>query len=236
MILNTPHDLRVLQRIKVNEIFPSLQGEGINAGRPRLFIRFSRCLNRCGWCDTKYAMEHERNITEYDLKLLKNHKMWCFTGGEPMLYQQEMTTLYSKFQPEYVEIETCGEVKRQGLETFNFTPNLFTISPKPKFITHPTSIKNKQKNYPLLKMVAGLAFYNYTVKFVYTKNKAYQRFISRTINRFKIDKNKVWIMPLTQNGADYRKNLREAWEYCVKHDYNLSPRIHIEAWGKRRGV
>ena len=36
-------------------MFASIQGEGLNAGRPAIFVRFQGCPNRCPWCDTKYA-------------------------------------------------------------------------------------------------------------------------------------------------------------------------------------
>lgn len=44
-----------LTRMKVNEIFLSLQGEGTRAGRPCLFIRLTGCPLRCVYCDTEYA-------------------------------------------------------------------------------------------------------------------------------------------------------------------------------------
>ena len=38
--------------MKIAEIFPSLQGEGKNQGKPCLFIRLAGCNLRCRWCDT----------------------------------------------------------------------------------------------------------------------------------------------------------------------------------------
>jgi organic radical activating enzyme len=39
-----------MERYRVNEIFYSLQGEGVRAGTPNLFLRFSRCNLECRVC------------------------------------------------------------------------------------------------------------------------------------------------------------------------------------------
>jgi organic radical activating enzyme len=39
----------------INEIYPCLQGEGINLGKPSLLVRFQICNLRCVWCDTPYT-------------------------------------------------------------------------------------------------------------------------------------------------------------------------------------
>ena len=40
----------------VNEIFASIQGEGLHTGTPCVFVRFQGCPVRCPWCDTTHAM------------------------------------------------------------------------------------------------------------------------------------------------------------------------------------
>ena len=43
------------QRLRITEIFHSLQGEARDVGRPTVFVRLTGCPLRCVWCDTEYA-------------------------------------------------------------------------------------------------------------------------------------------------------------------------------------
>ena len=51
---------------KINEIFYSLQGEGFHTGAPAVFVRFSGCNLRCGFCDTR----HETGVEMSDEEIL----------------------------------------------------------------------------------------------------------------------------------------------------------------------
>ena len=76
------------RRLRVNEIFHSIQGESTFAGRPCAFVRLTGCQMRCAWCDTEYAF-HEgswmtvdeilERVAAYDCPLVE------VTGGEPLL-------------------------------------------------------------------------------------------------------------------------------------------------------
>lgn len=98
--------------MKVNEIFLSIQGEGLSAGFPTVFVRFAGCNLRCGYCDTKYAYHDGNNMTTDEIMKEINkypYKRVCLTGGEPLL-QSEINSLLLLLQNHIVTIETNGSV------------------------------------------------------------------------------------------------------------------------------
>ena len=76
------------ERVKVNEIFYSLQGESTFAGRPCVLVRLTGCQMRCVWCDSEYAF-HEGAWRSLDEVLAEVEGYGCplveLTGGEPLL-------------------------------------------------------------------------------------------------------------------------------------------------------
>jgi 7-carboxy-7-deazaguanine synthase len=105
--------------MKIAEIFESLQGEGMNQGRPCLFIRLAGCNLSCRWCDTQYAREGGTE-TGCDKILEKvwqeNPRTVCITGGEPLLQTKALLPLLASLSKRGVaiDIETNG--------TIDFTP------------------------------------------------------------------------------------------------------------------
>ena len=99
-------------KLRINEIFFSLQGEGPESGRPTLFIRLTGCPLRCGYCDTTYAyQEGEWMEWQQILERLSGYatRHLCLTGGEP-LSQPDSLALMTRlcdfgFQ---VSLETSG--------------------------------------------------------------------------------------------------------------------------------
>jgi organic radical activating enzyme len=91
-------------RVRINEIFTSIEGEGIYVGTKTLFVRLAGCHLKCRWCDTEYALALDSG-REYSLneakEIIENsiqphtYKV-NFTGGEPLLQDQAIIFL-SKF-------------------------------------------------------------------------------------------------------------------------------------------
>lgn len=71
---------------KINEIFYSLQGEGLYSGFPVVFIRFSECNRKCSWCDTSFDSFIEMSLEQIINEVNKYPtKRVVLTGGEPTL-------------------------------------------------------------------------------------------------------------------------------------------------------
>lgn len=79
--------------LKVNEIFFSLQGEGLRAGRPCVFVRLTGCNLRCEWCDTTYAQDEGRDMSISAVLMevaSRNCNLVQITGGEPLLQDEAL--------------------------------------------------------------------------------------------------------------------------------------------------
>ena len=75
---------------KINEIFHSIQGEGCRAGIPSVFVRFSGCNLRCGFCDTLH--QPGKMMSDDEIIEIINRKpsaQIILTGGEPALFIDE---------------------------------------------------------------------------------------------------------------------------------------------------
>ena len=99
-------------RIRITEIFYSLQGEARTVGLPTVFVRLTGCPLRCGYCDSEYAF-HGGEYWSIDDIVSKvksfNPRYVCVTGGEP-LAQKDCIELLSRLCDEGLEvsIETSG--------------------------------------------------------------------------------------------------------------------------------
>jgi 7-carboxy-7-deazaguanine synthase len=99
-------------RLRINEIFFSIQGESTWAGRPCAFVRLTGCDLRCSWCDTEYAFHEGRTmaVEEVAAQLLGyGCDLVEVTGGEPLL-QAGVYTLIARLldMGTTVLVETSG--------------------------------------------------------------------------------------------------------------------------------
>jgi 7-carboxy-7-deazaguanine synthase len=107
-------------RLKITEVFLSLQGESSLVGWPTVFIRLTGCPLRCQYCDTAYAFHggHWRSLDE----LLEETRGYgvrhvCVTGGEPLAQKNCLALLQRLCDAGYVvSLETSGAIDVAGVD------------------------------------------------------------------------------------------------------------------------
>ena len=107
-------------RLRITEIFLSLQGEARDAGWPTVFVRLTGCPLRCGYCDTAYAF-HGGEWREIDAILAEvaSHgvRHVCVTGGEPLSQKRCLGLLARLCDAGYVvSLETSGAIDISGVD------------------------------------------------------------------------------------------------------------------------
>jgi len=108
-------------RLRVTEIFHSLQGESRPVGCPTVFVRLTGCPLRCEYCDTAYAFhggirlspdEILQQVAEYGTRHV------CVTGGEPLAQRQCPGLLVRLCDAGYdVLLETSGALPIEGIDS-----------------------------------------------------------------------------------------------------------------------
>ena len=101
-------------RLKITEIFLSLQGEARDAGWPTVFVRLTGCPLRCQYCDTAYAFfgGEWRDIDQIlDEVSSYGVRHVCVTGGEPLAQKRCLDLLRRLCDAGYrVSLETSGAI------------------------------------------------------------------------------------------------------------------------------
>jgi len=104
-----PHEAR---RLRITEIFYSLQGEADSVGFPTVFVRLTGCPLRCQFCDTAYAFTGGQWMSEEAVLAQVagfQPRHVCVTGGEPLAQKSCLPLLAALSDAGYrVSLETSG--------------------------------------------------------------------------------------------------------------------------------
>jgi organic radical activating enzyme len=98
-------------KLKISNIFYSIQGEGKYIGTPSIFVRFFKCNLQCSFCDD---LDHTQGYDEFTyeqlLEKIAHHpsRHIILTGGEPTIYELNPFIDFLKDQGYFVAIETNG--------------------------------------------------------------------------------------------------------------------------------
>lgn len=202
--------------LDIQEIFPTLQGEGPYAGHPSVFIRLGGCNLACDFCDTEFESYQNlslEKIIEETLRLAKNYqeeivkKLVVITGGEP--FRQPIERLCAELVKLnfLVQIETNGTLFRD-------------LPPEIKIICSPkiTNGKYHQIRPDLLARINAF-------KFIISKNHHnYSDIAEVGQSKFNIP---TYLQPMDEyDETKNRANLEYVVELCEQRGYLLSMQLH----------
>jgi 7-carboxy-7-deazaguanine synthase len=223
--------------LKIAEIFYSLQGEGTLAGVPSVFVRTSGCNLRCSWCDTPYTSWKPEGAEMSVEEVLNASAQYparhvVVTGGEPMIAPEiEALTAGLREADRHITIETAGTVFKPVMcDLMSISPKLANSTPEGQFAAQHERLRLQPD---VLRKLMGR--YEYQLKFVIAQPGDVAE-VDALLKETGVPAGRVLLMP---EGRD-RDVLRErsVWlaEICKDRGWRLSPRLHVDLWGDRRGV
>ncbi len=228
--------------MKIAEIFHSIQGEGLLAGTPSVFVRTSGCNLRCWFCDTPYASwepEGEKYEPEEIVKrvLDVDCRHVVITGGEPLLWPS-LVDLVTELRKagRHVTIETAGTLD------VPLTCDLASISPK---LSSSTPLIQESGRYALMhersrwkpSIVARLMGRQpYQLKFV-VHHQADLAEIDTLLGQLPpADPERILLMPQGTTPSELASRSTWVARACLERGWRFAPRLHIDLYGNTRGT
>ena len=226
--------------MKISEIFSSIQGEGIHAGKPSVFLRTALCNLKCVWCDTKYTWDwdnydYSKEVHELPIeKVIEKIKQFepkhlVITGGEPLIQQSDIASLLSKLGADYfVEVETdCTIIPNSDmLEHVNH----WNVSPKTSNSGNSREAREIPQCYDFFVKLENCVF-----KFV-IENESDLEEIDELIAKYSIPKNKILLMPQASTKDELNLKKEEIEKIAKAKGLLFSSRLQVERWGSQRGT
>lgn len=225
----------------VSEVFgPTFQGEGPHAGRLCSFVRLGLCNLDCKWCDTPYTWDwtgknglpQDRgkllHLTPRDLlaQLPTLHSGFVVvSGGEPLVQQLALVD-HLPLWTLPVHVETNGTIEPSD-EIAGMVDH-WSVSPK---LPH-AETTNEAWRPEILRSFVGLGA---AIKVVVRNNHDVNA-LARRCDRDRIPADHVWVMPEGRDAEAITRTIEAVADVTVAHGFNLTGRLHVQAWGDKRGV
>jgi 7-carboxy-7-deazaguanine synthase len=232
--------------MKISEIFYSLQGEGIYAGVPSVFVRRAGCPLRCRWCDTKYAWKETDSVEYTVAQIIETIQAWpcrfvVITGGEPMLDPDDQTNpqlklLVRKLKAagKHVTIETAGIAYIPDLfcDLLSISPKLSNSTPKDPEL----AAIHENSRLDIAVLTKLIDSYDYQLKFVVdSPDDLYE--ILQTLKKIpNVDPDKVMLMPQAKTRAELLKKSPMVAELCKQSGFAFCQRLHLLLWDSQKGT
>ncbi len=231
-----------VDRLPVSEIFFSIQGEGVYAGTPSVFLRTYFCNLTCVWCDTKYTWIDQKEAEEgVQFRRMDEEEVYSMitryecphlvvTGGEPLMHQNKLYRTLRRLKSSgfFIEVETNGtivpiEEVLAAVDSFNVSPKISNSLVSLELRTRPTVLKRF--------VDSGKAWFKFVICTPDDVSEVEELIASNNLPR-----ERVILMP---EGTDLETiSERSRWlvEVCKQHKFRYGPRLHIQLWGNKRGT
>jgi 7-carboxy-7-deazaguanine synthase len=229
-------------RVRVAEIFASVQGEGMWVGVPSTFVRLSGCNLRCVWCDTPYASWRPEGpmmtIGEIIAAVEKeNIDHVVLTGGEPMLFDPIVKLAAGlKALGHTITIETAGTIHR------SLPCDLISISPK---LANSTPVddpvwkdRHEATRINLSAIQSLIDSYPYQLKFVVNPEQGddlteIESLLAKLVG---VEPNRVLLMPEGTDADTLHRRARLLVKPVMDRNWRLTQRLHIDLFGNKKGT
>jgi 7-carboxy-7-deazaguanine synthase len=224
--------------VKIAEIFHSVQGEGMLAGVPSVFVRTSGCNLRCTWCDTPYTSwqpEGEERSIEWIAEEVNRYgaSHVVITGGEPMIAPGIVELTHRLNQ--HITIETAGTIDLElRCDLMSISPKLGNSTPQDRDGGR-WAAQHERLRYQSEVLKRLVERYPYQLKFV-VADPADLVEVRNIVEEIDASKERVLLMPEGVEPGVLAERGRWVVEICKQEGFRFSPRLHIELWGNRRGV
>ena len=227
--------------MKIAEIFHSIQGEGILAGVPSVFIRTSGCNLRCVWCDTPYTSWYPEGAdlpvaAILDQALSRGARHAVVTGGEPMIAPQivELTAAL-RSHALHITVETAGTVFAPvACDLMSISPKLANSTPLERDGGRWAIQHDRLRHQPdVLRRL--MAAYPYQLKFVIAAPQDVEE-AAGIVAETAAYPDRVILMPEGIAPETLRERGRWLAAICQHRGWRYGPRLHVDLWGNQRGV
>ena len=225
------------------EIFASIQGEGVTAGVPAVFVRLADCNLRCTFCDTKYTWDwarHDRAAETIELAVGdvvarvaalagEATRTAVITGGEPLLQQEAAGQLAAALVARglRVEIETSGSIEPR----VELAAHVAQWNVSPKLASSGNKASARLRAGPLAAF-AGDARAQF--KFVAVEPGDVDE-IDAICRGYRIPAARVTVMPEGTTAGALAERARWLVDACRARGYRFGTRLHVLLWGAERG-
>jgi len=228
----------------ISEIFHSLQGEGVLAGMPSVFVRTSGCNLRCNWCDTPYASWSPEGVQLRVDEIVAEVKKTparhvVLTGGEPMIAPGigELAAELKK-AGYHITIETAATIAPGGIacDLASLSPKLGNSAPDAR-LDDAWRKKHDALRWQPDVVRAWLDHGDCQLKFVVTRVDDVDEIEAMLAQLGRdVPRTKVLLLPEGTTVEALRAKAGWLGELCKVRGYRYAPRLQIELYGNRRGT